>query len=89
VTAANPPPATWLVGDFMRVVIIGGTGHVGSYLVPRLVEAGPRRAAVTRGKRSAYQKHAAWNSVQTVMLDRATEESAGFISVKTDSRAPA
>ena len=24
----------------MRAVIIGGTGHIGSYLTPRLVEAG-------------------------------------------------
>jgi nucleoside-diphosphate-sugar epimerase len=24
----------------MRVIIIGGTGHVGTYLVPYLVEAG-------------------------------------------------
>ena len=24
----------------MRVVIIGGSGHVGTYLAPRLVEAG-------------------------------------------------
>jgi nucleoside-diphosphate-sugar epimerase len=24
----------------MRIVVIGGTGHVGTYLVPRLVMAG-------------------------------------------------
>ena len=26
----------------MRIVVIGGSGHVGTYLVPRLVEAGHR-----------------------------------------------
>lgn len=25
----------------MRIAIIGGSGHVGTYLVPRLIEAGP------------------------------------------------
>lgn len=24
----------------MRIVVIGGTGHVGTYLVPRLMEGG-------------------------------------------------
>ena len=28
------------VDHHMRVVIIGGTGHIGSFLTPRLVEAG-------------------------------------------------
>ena len=32
-----------------RVVIIGGSGHVGTYLVPRLVEAGHEVICVSRG----------------------------------------
>jgi uncharacterized protein YbjT (DUF2867 family) len=32
----------------MRIVIIGGTGHVGTYLVPRLVEAGHEVVCVSR-----------------------------------------
>src|SRR6185436_233800 len=66
----------------MRVVIIGGTGHVGSYLVPRLVEAGHEVAAVTRGRRVPYQQHAAWSSVHTVVLDRTAEDSAGHFERK-------
>ena len=39
----------------MRVVIIGGSGHVGTYLVPRLVEAGLEVVAVSRGRSEPYQ----------------------------------
>ena len=49
-----------------RVVIIGGTGHVGTYLVPRLVCAGFEVINVSRGQRSPYQPHGAWKSVRTV-----------------------
>lgn len=35
----------------MRGVIIGGTGHVGTYLVPRLVETGHEVICVTRGNK--------------------------------------
>jgi len=54
----------------MRVVIIGGTGHVGTYLVPRLFNAGHDVVCVSRGQRRAYQNHAAWASVQQVKIDR-------------------
>jgi len=60
-----------------RVVIIGGSGHVGTYLVPRLVEAGFEVVNVSRGERQPYQPHAAWKDVRTVMLDRDAEEKAG------------
>ncbi|HZP83080.1 MAG TPA: hypothetical protein VFB21_15675 [Chthonomonadaceae bacterium] len=39
----------------MRVVIIGGSGHVGTYLVPRLVEAGQGVINLSRGQREPYQ----------------------------------
>lgn len=54
----------------MRTVVIGGTGHAGSYLVPRLVEAGHEVVSVTRGLQEPYWPHAAWNSVETHKLDR-------------------
>jgi nucleoside-diphosphate-sugar epimerase len=60
-----------------RVVIIGGSGHVGTYLVPRLVEAGFEVVNVTRGRRAPYQPHAAWQQVTTVIADRAEDEKAG------------
>ncbi len=44
----------------MKIAIIGGTGHVGTYLVPRLVELGHEVTCVTRGGRAPYLAHAAW-----------------------------
>src|SRR5438045_711885 len=61
----------------MRVVIIGGSGHVGTYLVPHLVELGHEVVNVSRGQRKAYQPHEAWDSVQHVTVDRTAEATAG------------
>ena len=61
----------------MRVVIIGGSGHVGTYLVPRLVAAGHEVIAVSRGRRQPYQSHGAWRSVTQVELDRESAEADG------------
>lgn len=58
----------------MRAVIIGGSGHVGTYLVPRLVEAGYEVVNVSRGQREPYRPHGAWASVRQVAADRASEE---------------
>jgi nucleoside-diphosphate-sugar epimerase len=61
----------------MRTVIIGGTGHIGTYLVPHLVEAGHEVVCVSRGQREPYQPHSAWKQVQSVTIDRKAAESAG------------
>jgi nucleoside-diphosphate-sugar epimerase len=61
----------------MRVIIIGGTGHIGTYLVPRLIEAGHEVINLSRQQREPYQPHGAWKSVQHVVTDRAAEEDAG------------
>jgi len=61
----------------MRVVIIGGSGHVGTYLVPRLVAAGYEVVAVSRQQRTAYQPHGAWQKVQQVTIDRTAAEADG------------
>ena len=50
--------------------MIGATGHVGGYLVPRLVLAGHDVVAVSRGTSAPYREHAAWASVERVQLDR-------------------
>jgi nucleoside-diphosphate-sugar epimerase len=60
-----------------RVVIIGGTGHVGTYLVPRLVSAGFEVINISRQVRAPYRPHAAWNSVKTVAFDRDAMETSG------------
>lgn len=61
----------------MRVTVIGGTGHVGGYLVPRLVAAGHQVTVVTRGKSTPYRPHGAWRRVETVVADRDAEDAAG------------
>jgi len=61
----------------MRAVIIGGSGHVGTYLVPRLVEAGHEVICVTRGQREPYFSHGAWHFVRRVPCDRDAEEAQG------------
>src|ERR1700709_217253 len=60
-----------------RVVVIGGSGHVGTYLVPRLVEAGHDVVNVSRGQREPYTPNAAWQAVETIAIDRDAEEKAG------------
>jgi nucleoside-diphosphate-sugar epimerase len=59
------------------VVIIGGSGHVGTYLVPRLVEVGHEVTNVSRGVRAPYSSHPAWKSVRAISIDREREEGAG------------
>lgn len=58
----------------MHTIVIGGTGHVGTYLVPRLVEAGHDVTVVSRGRRDPYTPNGAWGSVRHVILDRASDE---------------
>jgi nucleoside-diphosphate-sugar epimerase len=65
-----------------RVVVIGGSGHVGTFLVPRLVEAGFAVVNISRGQRAPYQPHAAWSSVETITLDRDAEEKAGTFGAR-------
>ena len=66
------------MGDVMaKVVIIGGAGHVGTYLVPRLVEAGHAVTNITRGVAQPYASHVAWDRVERIVLDREAEDAAG------------
>jgi nucleoside-diphosphate-sugar epimerase len=61
----------------MRVAIIGGTGHIGSFLTPRLFDAGHTVICVSRGLQEPYQQHPAWRLIERVEIDRAQEEAAG------------
>jgi nucleoside-diphosphate-sugar epimerase len=60
-----------------RIVLIGGSGHVGSYLVPALVERGHELVNVSRGSAVPYRRHPAWKSIEHVHVDRDAEESQG------------
>jgi nucleoside-diphosphate-sugar epimerase len=72
----------------MRVVIIGGTGHVGTYLVPRLVEAGHEVICLSRGQSEPYQSHAAWKAVRQITVDRTGEEKAGSFAGRVRDLGP-
>jgi nucleoside-diphosphate-sugar epimerase len=61
----------------MRVVIIGGSGHIGSWLTPRLVETGHSVICVSRSQRQPYCAHEAWRTVERVVLDRGAAEAEG------------
>lgn len=61
----------------MRVVVIGGTGHIGGYLVPRLVRAGHDVVVVSRGTREPYRPDPAWDTVRRVAVDREAHDAEG------------
>src|SRR5689334_14307974 len=61
----------------MRTVVIGGTGHIGTYLVPQLVQLGHDVTVLSRGERTAYQPDAAWDKVDRIQVDREAEDAAG------------
>ncbi len=58
----------------MRVIVIGATGHVGTYLIPRLADLGHHIIAISRGNRKPYLDHPAWREVETLNLDRQEAE---------------
>ena len=61
----------------MRIIVIGGTGHIGSYLIPRLVLLGHEVVVITRGQRQPYHNHPTWQDVRLVTIDRASSEKEG------------
>src|SRR6516164_4788261 len=60
-----------------RIVIIGGSGHVGTYLVPALVERGHEVVNVSRGRAAPYRPHPTWKAIEQVLVDRVAEEAEG------------
>ncbi|MCC7340164.1 MAG: NAD(P)-dependent oxidoreductase [Bryobacterales bacterium] len=72
----------------MRAVIIGGTGHIGTYLTPYLADAGFDVYCVSRGLREPYQPNSAWRRVRRVEMDRVAEEAAGVFAGKIAGMSP-
>ena len=60
-----------------RIVIIGGSGHVGTYLVPKLVALNHDVINVSRGAASPYKQNPAWKAVEQISVDRKAEEATG------------
>lgn len=72
----------------MRIVVIGGRGHIGTFLVPRLVASGHEVTVISRGQQEPYLAHGAWNQVRHVTLDRSAEEASGQFGTRVRELRP-
>jgi nucleoside-diphosphate-sugar epimerase len=72
----------------MRVVVLGGTGHIGTFLVPRLIEADHEVVCIARGQREPYRAHAAWKKVTRIAADRDAEDAAGLFAKRVRDLEP-
>jgi nucleoside-diphosphate-sugar epimerase len=72
----------------MRAVIIGGSGHIGTYLVPMLVEAGYQVVNISRQERQPYQASTAWKQVEQVRIERGEAEKAGTFGTQIEETKP-
>lgn len=61
----------------MRIVVVGGSGHIGSFLVPRLVRAGHEVVSLTRSGGTGYSDSPEWGQVQHVKVDRQQQDADG------------
>lgn len=64
----------------MKIVIIGGTGHIGTYLVPRLILKGHDVICVSRDKSQPYHKLPIWKLAKQVTIDRVKAEQEGIFA---------
>src|ERR1700677_2827660 len=71
-----------------RVVVIGATGHIGTYLIPRLVDQGHEVIAISRGARGPYHASPQWDVVTTVTADRDAEDAAGTFGARIAALRP-
>src|SRR6476661_1252270 len=71
-----------------RVVVIGATGHIGTYLVPRLVRGGHEVIAMSRGTQDPYHASPQWESVTRVTVDRDAEDEAGTFGARVADLRP-
>lgn len=58
----------------MRIVVIGGSGHIGTYLIPRLVHAGHEVVNISRSGGSGYADAPEWRLVSQVIADRQRQD---------------
>lgn len=62
----------------MRILVVGGTGHIGSYLVPRLLMHDNQVIVVARNPVPQYAEPLLlWNRVEWIVADRTVEEPNG------------
>ena len=61
----------------MRIVVVGGSGHIGTFLIPRLVRGGHEVVNISRGQRGSYLDDPTWQEVRHVAADRVAEDRDG------------
>ncbi len=62
----------------MKILVVGGTGHIGSYLVPRLVMSGHEVIVVARRSEPQYtDPRLGWPAVEWINADRVEDEKSG------------
>lgn len=61
----------------MVIAVIGGTGHIGTFLIPRLILSGHEVICISRKQRDPYLPGPIWKSVRFVTIDRETADEAG------------
>ena len=71
-----------------RVVVIGATGHIGTYLVPRLVRGGHEVIAMSRGLRDPVPREPAVGRGHRVTVDRDAEDAAGTFGARVAALRP-
>lgn len=64
----------------MKIVVIGGTGHIGTYLIPRLIMKGHDVICVSRNKRQPFNKPPIWKLVEQITIDRVKTEQQGVFA---------
>jgi nucleoside-diphosphate-sugar epimerase len=72
----------------MRVVVVGGSGHIGTYLIPRLVRAGHEVVTISRGRGPRYADDPAWRQVRQVTADREAEDRDGTFAARVAGLRP-
>ncbi len=66
----------------MRIVVIGGSGHIGSFLVPQLVRDGHSVISMTRGTSAPYLDAGEWSEVERISVDRGAEDADGTFGTR-------
>jgi len=66
----------------MKIVVIGGTGHIGTYLIPLVVKMGHDVICVSRNNRKPYNECSLWEQVQKITIDRTAAEREGIFGVQ-------
>ena len=72
----------------MKIVVIGGTGHIGTYLIPRLIQEGHAVVCLSRGARKPYRNSGIWKFVEQQQIDRGQEEVTGTFGARIAALKP-